>query len=71
MKKELYNKFRELFLTQMGLELSEVLVLENDKFILKMDLLSISMASLSLKLSKDEHSDIAKFLELIRDDNLK
>jgi len=62
MKKELYNKFRELFLTQMGLELSEVLVLENDKFILKMDLLSISMASLSLKLSKDEHSDIAKFL---------
>tara|TARA_Y100000588_G_scaffold240585_2_gene254425 strand:+ start:41359 stop:41598 length:240 start_codon:yes stop_codon:yes gene_type:complete len=68
-KQELYNLFKKHFKEQMNLNLEEVLTIQNDKFILSMELMAISMASMKLELSKEEHGQMADFLSLIQEDN--
>lgn len=68
-KQELYDLFKKHFKEQMNLNLEEVLTIQDDKFVLNMELMAISMASMNLNLSKEEHGQMADFLTLIREDN--
>jgi hypothetical protein len=53
----------EKFKTQLGLELSDILSLEGDRFVIGRDnRLGLSMASLQLDLSADEHGIMGDFL---------
>ena len=65
----LFNYFDNIFSEQLGLELSDILTIVNYKFKLKgQPLMAISMASMSLDLTKDEHRLMAEFIELIQND---
>lgn len=68
-KQELYDLFKKHFKEQMNLNLEEVLTIQDDKFVLNMELMAISMASMNLNLSKEEHGQMADFLSLIQKDN--
>lgn len=68
-KQELYDLFKKHFKEQMNLDLEEVLTIQDEKFVLNMELMAISMASMNLNLSKEEHGQMADFLSLIREDN--
>ena len=68
-KEELFNKFKKCFQEQMGLDIEEVLEFKENTFVLKMELMAISMASMRLDLDKEEHGQMAEFLELIKEDN--
>lgn len=67
-KQELYNKFEEVFRNQLDLELKDVLDVVNDKYVLKHELMAITMASLSLQMSCEDHGLMAEFLEMISSD---
>lgn len=69
-KTELMQFANTHFKDQMGLELSDILTLENDKFSITSDnKLGLSMASIRLDLSDDEHGIMADFLTAVSDDN--
>lgn len=68
-KQELYDLFKKHFKEQMNLNLEEVLTIQDDKFVLNMELMAISMASMNLNLTKEEHGQMADFLSLIQKDN--
>lgn len=64
---KLYELFEPIFLEQLGLVLSDAITLNESKegYDLKIERLGISMASLSLNLSEDDHLAMANFLGLI------
>jgi hypothetical protein len=68
-KQNLLNLFENKFRAQLKLEISDVLFLENDQYILKMDQMALSIGSLKLELSDDEHIQMAEFLSLVQKDN--
>ena len=68
-KTELYNKFKGIFMEQMGLDLAEALTLSrHGNFRLSQELIGISMASPRLDLNREEHGEMAEFLDLIAKD---
>ena len=68
-KAELFLLFQNKFKEQLGLELSDVVVLQDDKFVLKMELMALSIGSLKLQLSNEEHGFMSSFLTHIKNDN--
>jgi len=68
-KQETLTIATSLFQEKMGLNLNEVVVLENDKFKLKMELIVISRASMLLELTQEQHGIIADLIEFIQIDN--
>lgn len=67
-KSELFLLFQAKFKEQLGLELSDVVVLQEGKFVLKMELMALSIGSMKLQLSNEEHGFMASFLTQIQDD---
>ena len=58
-----------LFMEQMGLDLSEILSIKEDKFVISMDnKLGLSMASLKLDLDDEGHGEMYDFLSLVSTD---
>jgi hypothetical protein len=68
-KQELLDLFTAKFKEQLGLELSDVVSLENDKFCLKMEMMALSIGSLKLDLTDDEHDQMSEFLTMVKDEN--
>ena len=68
-KQELHDKFKKMFEDQMNLDLSDVVEVVDGKFVLHMELLAVSMGSLSLDMTKEDHGDMATFIEMIQVDN--
>lgn len=68
-KAELFLLFQNKFKEQLGLELSDVVVLQDDKFVLKMELMALSIGSMKLQLSNEEHGFMSSFLSQIQEDN--
>jgi hypothetical protein len=70
-KSELMAWAEQQFRQQLGLELSDILLLsDNDKFIISIDSkMGLNMASLSLDLTKDEHGKMGDFLTAVHEDN--
>lgn len=65
-KQDLLDYFSKEFKSQMGLNLADILTLNNNLFSITQDnKLGLSMASLRLDLAPEQHEDMAKFLELI------
>ena len=64
--KELFDFCENEFRSQLGLELSEVVVLEGDALSITRDnRLGVSIASLKLDLDLDGHKKMARFLEAL------
>jgi len=63
---ELYETMEKIFLDQLGLNLSEAVENDNGKYTLKIELMGLSMASINLSLSKEEHGLMAQFLEELK-----
>lgn len=68
-KQELLNLFTKKFKDQLGLKLSDVVSLQDDTFSLKMEMMALSIGSLNLTLSDEEHTLMSEFLTLVTDDN--
>jgi hypothetical protein len=69
-KQELLNLFESEFRYQLGLEISDVVHFEDNRFILKKDIKVLFMGSLKLVLSDEKLVKIVDFLEAItKDDN--
>lgn len=68
-KQELYLFSEKIFLEQLGLKLSEAVSFDNEKYILHIEQIGLSMASLQLNLSNEEHGYMHDFLEFVRKDN--
>lgn len=58
--REMYDKFSELFMDQLGLDLSEMI--DREKLELKGEKLGLAMASRNLSLTKEEHGEMAEFI---------
>jgi len=68
-KEELFTEVESFFKKQLDLDLTDVVVLRNNKFHLKMELTAISMGSMQLDLNQEEHGVMANFLEQVAKDN--
>jgi hypothetical protein len=68
-REELFQFADDAFREQMGLDLSEILKIENGRFSITSDnRLGLSMGSLQLDLDRDGHGNIASLLEKINED---
>ena len=64
-----YNKFEKMFKDQLGLELKEILTIEDGKLNLSGEMLGLSMASLRLTMTREEHGEFVEFTKQIEKDN--
>lgn len=69
-KTELFELFELKFREQLSLELSDVVSLESNKFVLKMELMALSIGSLKLSLEPEESGHMASFLTAIQEDQV-
>ena len=68
-REELFQFADEAFSEQMGIDLSEILKIENGRFSITSDnRLGLSMGYLRLDLDRDGHGNIASLLEKINED---
>lgn len=65
-KYELFRCFDDMFYEQMGLELSNILDIKENKYVLKIEPMGLFMASIGLVLSDDMHKQMAEFLEAVK-----
>lgn len=63
--------FGDMYEEQLGLDISEVLVVENGKYKLLMEMLALSMSSLALDMTAADHHRMGVFLEEIIADNIR
>lgn len=70
-RQEMFEFAKNKFENQTGLYLDEILAIDGGKFIISPDnKLGLSMASLKLELSKEEHGTMFDFLTLVSSDQL-
>lgn len=63
--------FGSMYEDQMGLDIGEVLVVEDGKYKLLMDMMALSISSLRLNMTDAEHERMGKFLkEIMSDDSI-
>lgn len=63
--------FGDMYEEQMGLDISEVLVVEDGKYKLLMDMMALSMSSLKLEMTEQEHHRMYTFLQDIMSDDIE
>ncbi len=69
-KQEMMDQVANMFKEQMGLDLSEILSLYNDRFVISRDnKLGLSMASLRLDMTDDERGVMVEFLNAVTKDS--
>ena len=69
-KQEMMDQVANMFKDQMGVDLSWILSLQNDRFVISRDnKLGLSMASLRLDMTDDERAVMIDFLDAVTKDS--